>query len=65
MNVYLINPNHLPDKYDGVQFSEISNEDFKEICVKFGEVYSYNGFLNACIHDEHKKHTDFYIRVIE
>lgn len=65
MKIYLINPNMLSDKYDGTNFSEIDDTEFKEIAIKFGEVYSYEGFIHMCFHEEHLRHTDFHIRMIE
>lgn len=65
MNVYVINPNMLPDKYDDVVLGEISDHQFLFLATRYGEMYSIEGYENLCKHDEHNNATNFYVRILE
>jgi hypothetical protein len=54
----------LPEDID-TDFNRLADDEFQEIAIKYGEVYSLKGFENAYNHDEHISQSDSYIRFID
>lgn len=64
MKVYIVNLVMLPEDID-TDFNRLADDEFQEIAVKYGEVYSLKGFENAYNHDEYISQSDSYIRFID
>lgn len=64
MKVYIVNLVMLPEDID-TDFNRLADDEFQEIAIKYGEVYSLKGFENAYNHDEHISQSDSYIRFID
>lgn len=45
--VYALDMNQIPKEYDGIDYTEFTNEEFISLCELQGGVYSLKGFVKA------------------